>query len=188
MEYKTPYTMHNLAKTGVSNWPYILEDKSPLVELFLGVIKEAYWSENYLARTLLKMVNAAASGELKHSLNYLLDRTKAHATKLEHIFELLDETIDARRCEAIAGLSAEADEMVEYTDEGTAARDIGIIMVCQKIELYQIVTYDGLLKLAIMIGRQDIGAFFGEILYDEKECSELLDDQMENISMRAEEC
>ncbi len=178
--------MQNIAKQPFT-WAHFLDVKSPLIELFIGSIKEAYWAENHLVRTLLKMMNAASSRELQHLLNCHIEQTKIHSTKLEHIFELLDETIDARRCDAIFGLSMEANEMIEYTDEGTATRDMGIILVCQKIEQYEIATYSGLIKLATTIGRDDLATLFAEILDDEAECIELLTNQSEVITVKAVE-
>ena len=37
--------MLNIAKQETFNWTHVPEVKSPLVELFLGGIKEAYWAE-----------------------------------------------------------------------------------------------------------------------------------------------
>ena len=181
--------MPKIAKQQIFTWTHTLEVKSPLVELFLSRIKEAYWAENHLVRTLLKMLNGASSWELRHLLNHHLEQTKSHATKLEHIFELLDETIDARKSEAISGLSLEANEIIDYTDEGTATRDIGIILVFQKIEQYEIATYSGLIKVAASIGRHDIADLFSEILHDETECIEHLANQCEIITPKAvDEC
>src|SRR5690242_8180394 len=99
--------MQNIAIPPTSSWSQLIDVKSPLAELFVGSIKEAYWGENHLVRTLLKLMNAASSTNLKHLLNYHIERTKTHSTKIEQIFELLDETIDARKNDSISALSVE---------------------------------------------------------------------------------
>jgi ferritin-like metal-binding protein YciE len=177
--------MQNIANPAISNWSHLIHTQSPLTDLFVGCIKEAYWAENHLVRTLLKLMNASSSAKLKQLLNYHIGRTKIHSTKLEHIFELLDETIDSRKNESISGLSTEAGEIIEYTEEGTATRDMGIVLICQKIEQYEIVTYNGLIRLSATIGRDDIAALFSDILDDECDCLEALTNLGDGISVKA---
>lgn len=177
--------MQNIATSPTFSWSRLIDIKSPLIELFVGSIKEAYWSKNHLVRTLLKLMNASSSHDLKHLLNYHIERTKVHSTKIEQIFELLDETIDARKSDSISGLSMEASEIIEYTEEGTATRDMGIILIGQKIEQYEIATYNGLIRLSSTIGRDDIAALFGDILDDESICLEALANQSESITRKA---
>jgi len=179
--------MQKIAKQNPFSWAHILELKSPLVELFTGELRGVYWAENHLVRTLLKMKNASTWSELHLVLDELLARTKMHSTKLEHIFELMDEIIHARRGDAMAGLSVEAEEIIERTDEGTATRDLGIILVCEKILQNEIATYIGLIKLAYIIGREDVAELLGEILNDQTHCNELMNDLEETISQKATE-
>lgn len=178
--------MANIIAKQPFNWAQLLDNKSPFVELFLGGIREAYWAENHLVTTLLKMTKAA-SGDLQEILSRHVEQTKSHANRLEHVFELLDEIIEARRNPSIAGLGIEANEAIEYTEEGTATRDLAIILVCQKIEQYEIATYGGLIKLAVTIGREDVADMLAEIINDEIECNELLSNQSQIIPMRAAE-
>lgn len=179
--------MQKIAKPTTFSWPHVLHAKSPLVELLVSGIKEAYWAENHLVRALLKLTNAATSGEVKNILDHHIQQTKIHATKLEHVFELMDETIDARKSDSMAGIVADANEAIEYTDEGTATRDTAITLACQKIEQYEIVNYSGLIKLATTISHNDVADLLFEILSDEIECNELLLNQTEIVTLRAVE-
>lgn len=179
--------MQKIAKRHTFSWSHLLPVKSPLVELLVNGIKEAYWAENHLVRALLKLTNATSSREVKRVLDHHIEQTKIHSTKLEHVFELLDETIDARKSDSMAGIALEANEAIEYTDEGTATRDTAITLACQKIEQYEIVSYSGLIKLASTIGRDDVADLLAEILNDEIECNELLLNQTEIVTLRAVE-
>lgn len=180
--------MDKLALQHVFNWSNFLAPKSPLVELFTAGIREVYWAENLLVRTLLKMKNAAASHELMRAIDRHLELTKGHASRLEQIFELLDEGIDAKKCDAIEGLAHEVEEIIGYTDDGTATRDIGIILIFQKIEHYEIGSYTGLVRLAMALGYVDVSVLLEETLEEEKESLELLDRIIEIITpkVRAE--
>lgn len=169
------------------SWSPLVHDKSPLIELFITGIREAYWAENHLVRMLLKLANESSSADLHNMLDNDIERTRTHINKLEDIFELLDETIDAKKNNAMAGLALEAGEMIEYTDDGTSTRDMGIILVCKKIKQYEIATYSGLMKLSTTMGREDIADMFASILNDENDINELLNNQCEVISLIAGE-
>lgn len=179
--------MQKIAKPHAFSLSHLIQVKSPLVELLISGIKEAYWAENHLVRALLKLTNSASSREVKHILDHHIERTKIHANKLEHVFEFLDETIDARKSDSMSGIVLEANEAIEYTDEGTATRDIAILLACQKIEQYEIVNYSGLIKLATTIGRDDVADLLVDILNDEIDCNEQLLNQTEIISIIAVE-
>ena len=167
-------------------WPNFLTQKSSLVELFIVGIQNVYWAENQLVRILLRMKNATTSKALEHAIHNHLELTKGHASRLEHIFELLDQTIDAKKCDAITALAHEAEEIIEYTDEGTATRDLGIIMIGQKIAHYELATYTGLAKLAMTIGRDDVAVLLEETLEEEKESIELLTTMSDTIAQKAQ--
>lgn len=176
--------MNNTAKQPF-DWSQLLHNKAPLVELFLGGIRECYWSENQLVRTMTMLTNAASSRDLQHLFYQHLEHTKIHVDKLERVFELMDEIIEARRSAAVAGLAIEAKEAIEYTDEGTATRDLAIILVCQKIEQYEMTTYGGMIKIAVALGRGDIADLLAEIMDDEIACNELLLNQSEIVPRKA---
>ncbi len=46
---------------------------------------------------------------------------------------MLGKKAQAKKCEAMEGLTKEAESIVEETEEGTATRDVGIIMAAQKL-------------------------------------------------------
>ncbi len=66
------------------------------------------------------------------------------------------------------GLVSEGQSIIEDTDEGTATRDVGLILAAQKVEHYEIATYGGLAQLAKTLGRDDIAQILGTTLTEEK--------------------
>jgi ferritin-like metal-binding protein YciE len=150
------------------------ETHSALLEFFTDEIKDIYWAEKHLTKALPKMQKAATSEELKNAFASHLDQTKEHVTRLEKIFELLEEKAQAKKCDAMEGLVREGESIIEDTDEGTATRDVGLILAAQKVEHYEIATYGGLAQLARTIGRDDIAEVLAETLTEEKETDELL--------------
>src|SRR2546421_28247 len=94
------------------------------------------------------MQKAATNEELKNAFTEHLEVTKTHIERLEQVFELCNKKPQAKKCDAIEGLTTEADSVIEDTDAGTSTRDVALILAGQKVEHYEIATYGGLAQLA----------------------------------------
>lgn len=150
------------------------ETQSALMELFVDSIKDIYWAEKYLMKALPKMQKAATSEELKEAFETHLAQTEEQVGRLEQVFEMLEETARGKKCDAMEGLVSEAQTVIEDTEEGTATRDVGLIIAAQKVEHYEIASYGGLAQLAKTLGRDDISALLEETLAEEKDTDQLL--------------
>ncbi len=158
------------------------EQETGLQKLFTDSIKDIYWAENHLVKSLPKMINAASSTELQNALSDHLEVTEEHVLRLEEIFESLGKKAQAKKCDAMEGLTKEGEGVIEGTDSGTAARDQGIIMAAQKVEHYEIATYGGLAQLAKTLGYNDVSDLLELTLAEEKEADQLLTTIAENSS------
>lgn len=159
-----------------------------LMELFVDCVKDIYWAENHLVKTLPKMQEAATSSELSEAIGAHLAETKVHVTRLEQVFELLGEKAQAKKCDAMEGLSKEGENIIESTEAGTATRDVGIILASQKVEHYEIATYGGIHQLAITLGLDEVADLLAETLAEEKAADEKLTGVAENsINYKAAE-
>ncbi|MDQ6757961.1 MAG: ferritin-like domain-containing protein [Bacteroidota bacterium] len=157
------------------------QDQSGLLEeLFIDELKDIYWAEKHLTKALPKMEKAATSAELKQSFSDHLKVTKEHVTRLERAFEMLGKKAQAKKCEAMDGLTKEGESIIEDTDGGTLTRDVGLIMAAQKVEHYEIATYGSLAQLAKTLGKNDIAELMMQTLGEEKEADELLTSIAEN--------
>ena len=86
------------------------------------------------------------------------------------------------------GLAKEGEGIIESPDEGTATRDVGIILASQKVEHYEIATYGGLTQLAKTLGFNDVADILGQTLSEEKLADELLTEIAENdVNYKASE-
>jgi ferritin-like metal-binding protein YciE len=156
------------------------ENQSALLELFVDGIKDIYWAEKHLAKALPKMQKAATSEELQDAFETHLEQTTEHVTRLEQVFELLEQKVQGKKCDAMEGLVSEGQGIIEDTEEGTATRDVGLILAAQKVEHYEIATYGGLAQLAKTLGRKDISKILETTLAEEKETDQLLTGIAEN--------
>jgi ferritin-like metal-binding protein YciE len=156
------------------------DSQSQLLELFVDEVKDIYWAEKHLLKALPKMQKAATTEELQSAIETHIEQTEVNVKRLEQVFELLEEKAQAKKCDAMEGLIEEGESVIEDTEEGTATRDVGIILSAQKVEHYEIAAYGGLATLAKTLGRDDIAEILAETLAEEKETDELLTEIAEN--------
>jgi ferritin-like metal-binding protein YciE len=120
------------------------------------------------------MQKAATSEELAEAIQEHTEVTKEHVSRLEQIFEMMGARAAGKKCEAMEGLLAEGQTVIEDTDEDTAVRDAGLIIAAQKIEHYEIATYGSLCALANKMGKGEIASLLEQTLNEEKETDQHL--------------
>jgi len=147
---------------------------SLLKEFFIDELRDIYWAEKHLVKTLPKMKKAATSTELQKAFESHLETTNTHVTRLEQVFEILGKKAVGKKCEAMAGITEEGEGIISETEKGTATRDVGLIFAGQKVEHYEIATYGGLAQLAKTLGLQQVAEILGTTLGEEKEADLLL--------------
>ncbi len=148
--------------------------ESALNELFIDELKDIYWAENHLVKALPKMAKAATSDELRTAIQNHLKETENHVTRLEQAFKAIGEKVVAVKCEAMAGLLKEADEIVGETEKGSITRDAGIISAAQKVEHYEIASYGTLKTLASVLGYNEAAELLDATLQEEKNADGML--------------
>ncbi|HEY4338000.1 MAG TPA: ferritin-like domain-containing protein [Puia sp.] len=150
------------------------EEEGKLKEFFHDEIKDIYWAEKKLVQTLPKLAKAATSEDLRTAFTNHLEETKEHVSRLEQVFELLGEKAQAKKCDAMEGITEEGASIIEDTDEGTATRDVALILAGQKAEHYEIATYGGLAQIAETLGLDEIASILEATLEEEKAADETL--------------
>lgn len=153
---------------------------SMLMEFFAEELKDIYYAEKHIAKTLPKLIKAANSSELQKAFTEHLEVTKTHVNRLEEVFSSINKKPQAKKCDAIEGITKEGESIIEETEKGTATRDVGLIMAAQKVEHYEIATYGGLAQLARTLGLADAAELLHTTLEEEKEADETLTELAEN--------
>jgi len=156
------------------------QQEDALKELFIDELKDIYWAEQHLAKALPKMIKGATSEELKKTIEDHLKQTENHVTRLENVFESIGEKAKAVKCEAMAGLLKEAEELLTETEKGTEVRDVAIISAAQKVEHYEIASYGTMRTLAGVLGFTDAQSILDKTLEEEKTADSLLTQVAEN--------
>ncbi|HEY4325003.1 MAG TPA: ferritin-like domain-containing protein [Mucilaginibacter sp.] len=153
---------------------------SKLKEFFTDQLEDLLWAEKKLVKTLPKMQGAATSAELKDAFGSHLTETQNHVSRLEQVFGIIGEEVDATKCPAMAGIVDEGEDIIDETEEGTAQRDVGLIFAGQKAEHYEIATYGGMVTLAKTLGYDDAAELLSQTLEEEKKADSLLSQIAEN--------
>ena len=66
-----------------------MAEQKTLDDLFLDTLKDIYYAEKQIVKTLPKMAKAATSPELKAGFEQHLEESEGHIERLEQVFEMI---------------------------------------------------------------------------------------------------
>lgn len=142
---------------------------SKLEEFFVSMLQEIYWSEQHLVTVLSTMTGAATNDELIQAFDQHRQQTEEHVKIVERVFELLGIPAQAEPSMGLQGLFDEGWQIIDETDEGSAQRDVALIIAAQKVEHYEIACYGSLVTLAGTMGEIEVADMLRAVLTEEKE-------------------
>lgn len=125
-----------------------------LDDLFLDTLKDIYFAEKQILKALPKMARAAQSEEGKTGFLQHRDETQGQIERLEQVFDILGKSARGKTCEAIQGILAEGEEIIEEF-KGSPALDAGLISSAQAVEHYEIARYGTLIAWAKQLGLKE---------------------------------
>jgi ferritin-like metal-binding protein YciE len=144
-----------------------------LMSLFGDELRDIFWAEKAVTKSLPLMVENATSKELRDSLQNHLEETKNQVNRLMQIFDMTGINGSAKKCEAMEGLIREAEDIMQNCEAGSM-RDAGIISAAQKIEHYEIASYGTLRQFAETLEMEDVADLLDQTLEEEKAADEEL--------------
>jgi ferritin-like metal-binding protein YciE len=135
--------------------------------LFLDTLKDIYYAEKQIYKSLPKMAKAATADPLRAAFEKHHDETEGQIERLEKIFEMLDKPARGKKCDAIEGILDEGKEiMEEYAD--SPALDAGLLAAAQAVEHYEISRYGTLKSWAGKLGLSGAVKLLDQTLNEEK--------------------
>jgi ferritin-like metal-binding protein YciE len=137
------------------------------------LIQDAYSAETQLLEALPEMADAASTPALKQAFQEHLQVTQRQVERLERVAEMLGCDPEGEDCEAMEGLVAEAEEIVDEHEEGPV-RDAALISAAQKVEHYEIASYGTLAAMAKACGMKEAAELLAQTMQEEKDADELL--------------
>jgi ferritin-like metal-binding protein YciE len=145
----------------MANKPKLLSD------LFHDTLKDVYFAENKILKTLPKMAKAAQSTDLKAAFVKHEGETRGQIKRLDDVFKILGKPARAKTCDAIMGITKEGAEiMTEY--KGMPALDAGLVAAAQAVEHYEMSRYGTLRTWAEELGMPEAVSLLEATLKEEK--------------------
>ena len=158
-----------------------------LSDLFLETLKDIYYAENKIIKTLPKMAKAAHSKDLAAAFNKHLRETQGQVKRLDQIFKMLGKPARGKPCEAINGITDEGAEIMKDF-KNAPALDAGLLAAAQAVEHYEISRYGTLRTWAEELGMPDAARLLQETLDEEEATDHTLTELATSvINLEAEE-
>ena len=138
-----------------------------LADLFHETLKDVYFAENRILKVLPKMAKAAQSKDLKAAFVKHEKETRGQVKRLEGVFKILGKRPQAKKCEAIMGITKEGDEIMSDF-KGMPALDAGLLAAAQALEHFEMSRYGTLKCWADELGMPDAVSLLDATLKEEK--------------------
>ncbi len=142
-----------------------------LDNLFHDTLRDIYYAERKILKSLPKMARAAQAPELKAAFEKHEAQTEGQIERLQQVFEMIGKAPRGKTCEAIEGILAEGEEIMEEY-EGNPALDAGLLAAAQAVEHYEITRYGTLKRWANVLGLKDAARLLEETLDEESQTDE----------------
>ena len=140
---------------------------STIEELFEHELKDIYGGETSLLNALEQMANESEDREIKKGFQQHRKETQGQLKRIEKIFKILGKKPEAETCAGIEGLIKEkktfmkerpTEDLLEFYNIGAA----------QKVERYEITTYENLIDMADKLGLSDAVELLEQNLQEEE--------------------
>lgn len=138
-----------------------------LHEPFEDQLKDIYYAEKQILKTLPKMIKKATSKELKAAFEKHKGETEGQIERLDEVFELLDKSPRGKKCPAIDGILEEGAEIIEEHEPG-ASLDAAMAAAAQAVEHYEMARYGTLVTWAEELGMDEAAKLLQKTLDQEE--------------------
>jgi ferritin-like metal-binding protein YciE len=143
------------------------KDIKTMDDLFVHALRDIYYAENQIVKSLPEMIEKASDPQLKQAFQSHLDETKTHVKRVQQVFRMHGAEADGIDCPAIDGIVEEADDVVsEVADK--AVLNAALAAAAQAVEHYEIARYGTLIAWAKQLGRNDCATVLQKNLDEEK--------------------
>lgn len=161
------------------------KELNSMEDLLCDQLGDLYDAEQRLTKALPKMAAAAHDPQLKAGFEQHLRETEGQARRLEEAFSLMGKDAKAVTCNAIKGLIAEGQEVIDATGDPDI-KDAALIAAAQRVEHYEIAGYGCARNFALRNGNQSVAALLQETLDEEKATDAKLTEMAESsINVKA---
>ena len=155
-----------------------------LQHLFIKELRDLYDAENQITEALPKLIDATHHSELKSALQHHLQVTKQQISRLDQIFQKLNQKPTGETCKGMKGVIKEGDEVVSAGGDPSTV-DAGIISAAQRVEHYEMAGYGTVRTYAQLLGYQDMARLLQQTLNEEEEADKKLTQIAQSVNVEA---
>jgi ferritin-like metal-binding protein YciE len=142
-----------------------------LDDLFLDMFKGNYYAEKKILKA--PPIKHASNEKRIKAFEKHRKETEGQVDRLERAFKEIGKKPAGKKCEAIEGLNAEADELIEEVED-QATLDAGLLAGARAVEHYETARYSTLVAWAEALGHKQSDKLLQETLDEETKTNELL--------------
>jgi ferritin-like metal-binding protein YciE len=143
------------------------KDIETMEDLFVHTLRDIYYAESKIAKSLPEMAAKASDAQLKQVFRTHLNETQNHIARLQEVFRMQGVEIEGVDCPAIDGILEEAEDVAgEIADNRVL--DAALVAAAQAVEHYETTRYGSLIAWANQLGRPDCASILEKTLAEEK--------------------
>jgi ferritin-like metal-binding protein YciE len=143
------------------------KDIQNMNDLFVHTLRDIYYAEKQIVKTLPEMIDKASDPQLKDGFRSHLRETENHVKRLEQVFQTIGQKAQGVDCPAIDGIIEEAEEVTGEVEDKSVL-DAALIAAAQAVEHYEMTRYGTLIAWANQLGRRDCATLLEQTLNEEK--------------------
>lgn len=155
-----------------------------LQQLFVKELRDLYDAEHQITEALPKLIDAAHNPQLKSALQEHLQITRQQISRLDQIFQKLNQKATGETCKGMKGVIKEGDEIVSAGGDPSTV-DAGIISAAQRVEHYEMAGYGTVRTYAQLLGQQEMARLLQQTLNEEEEADQKLTQIASSVNVEA---
>lgn len=142
-------------------------------DLFQTQLQKLHSMETQILKAMPEMLENVVSEDLKKALQDHFEETKIQAKRLEDMGSEIDISFDATQDRGIKGILEEGKNDLEEV-ENPQLKDTVIISGSEKVEHYEMASYESAIDLAKQMGMDEVADTLEQTYNEEKKSADLL--------------
>lgn len=149
--------------------------------LFQDQMKDIFNGEAQLLKALPQLAKGVTSKALRQAFSLHARETKGQVRRLQQAAKMIGIKLNGKKCKGMEGLIAEG-KMILRTGGDPVIVDMALVAGSKRVEHYEITSYQSLIKLADMLGHDEVVELLRENLNEELKTSETLEGLSQELS------
>jgi ferritin-like metal-binding protein YciE len=149
--------------------------------LLVMQLKDIYDAEKRLTKAIPRLIKKSTNDQLVAALENHLDETQEQVSRIERMFEHLDEPAKGKTCVGMKGLIDEGEQHLGKDFEDDGLRDATVIGAAQRVKHYEMAAYGTAIAHARLLELDDVVNLLEQTLDEEKAADIKLTDIAESV-------